>query len=244
MDKLKTLSKSTRRFFRLSRSDMVPDSGTIQSSNPQPILSAHLISQNPPPLQYDAVIRALDRIGRIFNDSKNRIDYRVIGGAALIAAGTTRTRTIDLDILVNDNDFANARQAICDYKSFYPTNANSVVYKSGVILYNVDIVIPSQIGISRFPAAEHSQHITIAVLASMETLLESKVSTFSDIYRRIKKCRKDVDDIISIIKFMSEHGMDIGLERIPGLNKHFVFSFVNEYLASHKYWKLIGCIVE
>jgi len=154
----------------------------------------------------DTLRRGLDDIHRALTTPVARVDYRVVGAGANWSLGKPNRETCDFDILVVDEDVGLARELLAQDDHFGETRLASLYYKGPLGKnFNVDVVTVTKIEISRFPAETASQHVTLAKVASIECLLESKIAALSNYARKLRKGQTNSDDLVILARLGGCH---------------------------------------
>ncbi|KAI0201035.1 hypothetical protein F4808DRAFT_460240 [Astrocystis sublimbata] len=96
-------------------------------------------------LPEDTLRRGLTAAHHALTTPVARVDYRVVGAAAIWSLGKTDRQTCDFDILVADKDVELARKLLAQDDNFGETRLASLYYKGhGGKNFNVDVVNPQQ----------------------------------------------------------------------------------------------------
>jgi len=211
-------------------------------SDPTPII---IITHNP---MSEATLRyTLGQVHEALNTLDTKIPYAIVGGGALWALGSIR-QTADIDILVQDEDKQEARKMLLDVTDvFGVTDANNLFFRASGgnrRCYNIDIITPAKVALSRFPDEIARQHATLARIASIPCQVEMKIQALRDVERRTKKLQIDSGDLEFLGRCASERGLQLGFGTIPCLNKEFVDSFRRLRPSSEELSKSVGCELE
>ncbi|KAF1846891.1 uncharacterized protein K460DRAFT_329668 [Cucurbitaria berberidis CBS 394.84] len=160
------------------------------------------------------------------------------------AMGMGNRSTADFDILVEDGEARKARRTLLRHEEFGKTSLNSLYVKIGNKFYNVDIVTPSRTHLSSFPTSVYTQHTTFAVIAPLDSMIETKIGAYRDLERKSSKRSTDESDIAFLLELAASKGMTFGFDGVPGLDKDFSASFRRTRRESEKSLDSLGCSLE
>lgn len=166
----------------------------------------------------DTLRRGPNAAHRALNIPIASVDYQVVGAGAICPLGKTdRKKTCYFDILVTDDNFKLARMFLAQDDNFGETRVASLFYiaTSGKENFNIDVVTVSKMVITRFPAESASQHVTLAKVASIECLPESKIAALSDPARKLKKGQTNSGNLVFLLVFEASKGIAIGYGAMP-----------------------------
>ncbi|KAF1992617.1 hypothetical protein K402DRAFT_416261 [Aulographum hederae CBS 113979] len=169
------------------------------------------------------------------------IEYRLVGGAALVLLGSSR-QTADIDVLVASEDVRKAKIMLKQDPNFGWTELGNIYFRaSEKLFFNVDVVDVTKTGMGEFPSGILPHHTCLAPLALLETPFTGKVLTLRDAGRRARKGRSDGSDAAYIVQLMAEKGLSLGYGHIQGLDEELVADFLESFPDSAENWQKIGC---
>ncbi|KAH9871268.1 hypothetical protein IAQ61_005447 [Plenodomus lingam] len=192
----------------------------------------------------DILRQGLDTIHAALSVRDNTIEYRVVGAGAVWAMGMAYRGTADFDIVVQNAEAIKARRILLQHNKFGKSSLNSLFIHIGTKYYNVDILTTSRSQLSIFPPGRYDQHVTMAIIAPIDSMLETKIGAYRNPERKASKRSTDESDIAFLLDIAAQKAMAFGFDSIVELDKAFSASFRSRRRECEKSLDLLGCALE
>lgn len=165
-------------------------------------------------------------------------EYAIIGGAALVALGSTQRTTEDVNILVNPETTTSIKNLLSQTPNFSIDKRTRLLQYSPNI--RIDVLTPS---LAKIPETEISQAITTkdgVKVVNPTTLLNYKISSA---YTRSSEGKKMTDWMD--VSYLVNYHVQMGMQLTPGMVSNATYEAFNDLSmwtgnVTEEEWKYIG----